>query len=365
MDPEAGRVGRLDTVDDTDDVEVTEVEVTRARIEQTRSEMGDTIDAIKEKLNPDVLVQQAKDSVREATIGRAQEAVGHAMDTARVAVHSASDRARETGATMWDTIKQNPMPIALTGVGLGWLYMNARKQPHYSVQRYHEYRYNSPTSAYPSGSTASGAYPSTTYTAGSPMPGPYPSAPSMGPAYSGTTPTHMGDAEEHREGVMERAQEKAGEIAGRVQETASHLGHQAQHHAGRAGSAIQDLITENPLPAALAGVSLAWLYLSARNRTPHADYPYRYDYSTSVGMPAGGQTEYGSESSSGGMVDSARERVGEVAGNAREKVGEVAGSAREKVGEVAGRVQERVSGLSTTARYQASRAGDWYQRTLQ
>lgn len=53
---------------DTDDTTV-EIEQTRAEIESTRAEMHDTIDAIQAKLSPDNLKQQAKDTVRDATIG--------------------------------------------------------------------------------------------------------------------------------------------------------------------------------------------------------------------------------------------------------------------------------------------------------
>jgi len=54
----------------------TDIDITRAQIEQTRADVGGTIDAIKEKLNPQTLMQQAKETVREATVGRAQEAMG-------------------------------------------------------------------------------------------------------------------------------------------------------------------------------------------------------------------------------------------------------------------------------------------------
>lgn len=82
----------------------------RDDIEQTRSAMSETIDAIQERLSPDTLVSQAKDSVREATIGRAEQVVNDASDTVR-----------ETGSSFMETIRQNPVPAAMAAFGIGWL----------------------------------------------------------------------------------------------------------------------------------------------------------------------------------------------------------------------------------------------------
>src|SRR5437588_8647877 len=60
-----------------------DIEQTRAEIENTRSEMSGTIDAIQEKLSPSNLAQQAKDTVRDATIGKAQDMVSNAADSAQ------------------------------------------------------------------------------------------------------------------------------------------------------------------------------------------------------------------------------------------------------------------------------------------
>ncbi|MBV9279209.1 MAG: DUF3618 domain-containing protein, partial [Chloroflexi bacterium] len=77
-------------VTDADD----EIGATRAQIEQTRANMSETIDAIQEKLSPSNLVQGAKDSVREATIGKASQMVSDAGDTVQEAVSRAGDTAR-------------------------------------------------------------------------------------------------------------------------------------------------------------------------------------------------------------------------------------------------------------------------------
>jgi ABC-type sulfate transport system permease component len=41
-------------------------------------------------------------------------------------VHSAQDTVRSTRNTVVDTIVENPIPAALAGIGLAWLFMSAR-----------------------------------------------------------------------------------------------------------------------------------------------------------------------------------------------------------------------------------------------
>ncbi len=119
-----------------------EVEELRAEIEQTRSEMSETIDAIQAKLDPQHLKEQAKDAVREATLGRAQrlahtahEKISHvvepAAEAAGHAAHSASDKARSAARCIQErcpaalnAIRRNPVPAALIVLGVaasvGW-----------------------------------------------------------------------------------------------------------------------------------------------------------------------------------------------------------------------------------------------------
>src|SRR5689334_21019799 len=85
--------------------ETPEIAAQVAEIEVTRTEMASTIDAIKEKLDPATLAQQAKENLREATIGRAQEAVGSAVDTAKEAVSNAVDTAKEAMSDAMDTAR--------------------------------------------------------------------------------------------------------------------------------------------------------------------------------------------------------------------------------------------------------------------
>jgi len=141
---------------DPDDREPEEI---RVEIAQTRTEMSGTIDAIQQRLAPDVLSAQAKDIARDATDQAKtaaqevlQDAVREVKDAAKEvtahAVHEVRDAARDvtTGAkdAAWDatvgraeeavtnagetakgvssividTIKQNPIPAALAGLSI-------------------------------------------------------------------------------------------------------------------------------------------------------------------------------------------------------------------------------------------------------
>src|ERR687896_800018 len=101
---------------DEDEATRAEIERTRVEIERTRADMSETVDAIQERLSPESLKEQAKDRVKEATVGRAQDA----------------------GSGIVGTIRANPLPAALTGVGLGWLLVNARKQSSTSRPSYRD-----------------------------------------------------------------------------------------------------------------------------------------------------------------------------------------------------------------------------------
>jgi ElaB/YqjD/DUF883 family membrane-anchored ribosome-binding protein len=68
-------------------------------IEQTRTEMAQTLNAIQKKFSPGQLLDQ--------TLGYFQSGSG------------------EFGSNLGNTIKQNPVPVALVGIGLGWLMMSS------------------------------------------------------------------------------------------------------------------------------------------------------------------------------------------------------------------------------------------------
>lgn len=98
----------------------------RDEVAQRRTEMGETVDAIEQQLSPEHLKERAKETARD-TFEQAQGAVREAMaGRAEQGAHSAGQTAREAHSCLVETIKQNPVPAALAGLGLGWLVLNAR-----------------------------------------------------------------------------------------------------------------------------------------------------------------------------------------------------------------------------------------------
>lgn len=100
---QAGVTGQDDTMSNEEQVEVAEI---RAEIEETRLEMGGTLNTLGDRLEPSHLVEQAKENVRDATIGRVEETAKGVSDM------------------VMETIKRNPIPAALAGAGLALLWVN-------------------------------------------------------------------------------------------------------------------------------------------------------------------------------------------------------------------------------------------------
>lgn len=95
------------------------------QIEQTMADISETIDAIQVKLSPDRLKHRAKEMVREATIGRVERTVEDTVERAESALHNAGETARGVSCIIVEMVRQNPVPSALVGIGLGWLALNA------------------------------------------------------------------------------------------------------------------------------------------------------------------------------------------------------------------------------------------------
>jgi hypothetical protein len=93
----------LEAMSDDEQAEVTEI---RAEIEETRVEMGGTLNELGNRLEPSHLVDEAKERVRDATVGRVEET------------------AKGMSEMVMDTIKRNPIPAALAGAGLAMLWKN-------------------------------------------------------------------------------------------------------------------------------------------------------------------------------------------------------------------------------------------------
>ena len=120
-----------------------ETEHLKAKIEETRSQMGETIDAIQEKLSfqniSDQVKEQvsehissafetAKDTVYDATIRKA----GDFMQSMNKSVNKGLDEISKSEAV--SVMRANPLALSLIGLGVGLLLMNGYKKK--STYRY-------------------------------------------------------------------------------------------------------------------------------------------------------------------------------------------------------------------------------------
>jgi gas vesicle protein len=251
--------------DEIADIEAADLEATRAQIEQTRAEMSETLEAIKEKLNPETLMEQAKETLREATIGRAQEAAIHAVDsvketvadaagTAREAIGSAGEATQGVGRMIVQTLKENPLPAALTGLGLAWLWMSARQQSAAAGAGERSYSYDYPPSAEFRGTRRNGDR----------FPNPAPSIVDQTRDRAAELTSRVQDqvsdlgskVQERVSDLGSRVQDQASELGSRLQDQVSSLGSQAQYQAARATEGFSRMLQENPLVIGAAALAV-------------------------------------------------------------------------------------------------------------
>jgi len=109
----------------TDDgAEDPEVEALVVENETPRSEMSQTVDALGDRLAPSAVADRAGNAVREATVGKIEAKVNDMTTAASDLVSNAGQTAQEAGGGLVETIRRNPVPAVMAGVGLGWLWMN-------------------------------------------------------------------------------------------------------------------------------------------------------------------------------------------------------------------------------------------------
>ncbi len=181
-----------------------------ANIEQTRAEMSETIDAIQEKLSPAHIKAQVKEQV--------QESFQEAKDSVREAT---VDSVKGAGSTMWETIKQNPIPATIAGLSVAWLMRKGSSSSSSPASQTRDVRY-APVQRYP-GYEPSGS---------------------------------SGDGMQERAGQMaSQARNKVQEMGSQAMDQVSHRSDQAEQQAREAADWMQQQLHTNPL--AVGAVALA------------------------------------------------------------------------------------------------------------
>lgn len=82
----------------------------RSDIERTREDMSETIDEIQERLSPATLAAQAKEAVKEQTVGRVKQVARGVGETAS-----------NTAEGVREGVRQNPWPAIMIGAGTAWM----------------------------------------------------------------------------------------------------------------------------------------------------------------------------------------------------------------------------------------------------
>jgi len=297
--------------EDEQDEDLTESTVAaREEIELTRADMTSTIDAIQDKLDPEVLSEQAKDTAHDVTdhaIREAKEAAreitDHAIAQARDAVldltgqaktalrdatigkvetmaHTATETAGGWRHTLVETVKANPLPAAVVGLGLGWMFLNRASEA--KNQRYDEYGQRGYMPAgYGSGvagGSAYGGYAPAGHGSEVDASRAYGSIPSertgLGGVIEGSQQT-VGRVAEHAQQtvgeVAEQVQGAAGQVVDQVQETGGQVVDQVQAQASRAQSFLQHQLEENPLLVGAVAVAIGGVLAATVPVTPRED----------------------------------------------------------------------------------------------
>ena len=323
--------------------------------------LSSTIDAIQAKLNPEVIkaqvqdivqerVEEVKEHVQEVVQERVEEVKEHVQDaitehveTVKTQVHDAtigkvetmvsnvSDGMRGSDNGILDTIRANPLPTALVGLGLGWFLTNRQ---HEGAQPAHmSNTYASGGMGYGNGQYSTGG---SSGAGGSHNDGP-------------SVVDRLGD-------VASSAKDRVGQLADTTGDHVSHLADttgdrmgafkdQAGNQVSSLGSGVLDTIKANPVPAALIGISLGWVLMNRQNggtqpmRTPN--------------MYASGGTTYGNgQYSTGGSSNdgpSAADRLGDVASGAKDRVEQLADTTGDRVSALKDQAGETVSSLKDQA----------------
>lgn len=297
----------------------------RESIAETRESIGYTLDALQEKLNPSVLADQAKTAVRDATIGKVENMI-----------HEAEEKITRTGHSLYDSIRQNPIPLALAGAGAAWFVVSYRRdRRRFGEQRVLREeritsRYRSDEdfragTAPPPGVLPPGAMPPASAYPGSSQ------EPRRGQELGGNGHGGEGitgkvkraahEVAEKAEELTSEGSERVAEAAREVRETVKRTAHEAGEQGRRLENRMEGLFHENPIAAGVIALAAG----------------------TAIGLAI--PISRKEEEWMGPARDRLLGKAGELAHEALDKVEEAAG----RVQEVAGRVEEVARDVSQGA----------------
>jgi len=277
-------------------------EAIRESIAHTRAEMSSTIDAIQERLDPERLIGEAKETATTAVQGVVQETTGVVREAtigkAEHMMSDASDTARGAGVRFMDTLRDNPLPAALAAIGIGWLFMSARSRDS-AAQRARTYQ--------PSYSPAPYAAPQANTGAGNPIGQTVAKAQDKVGDLAGQAKDTAGQVTSGAKDVVSGAAETAGEV---VSSTSS--------KATGAGGSMLETLQNNPIPAAMVGAGIVWLIQSRSTASGRSG-----SYPPASSSPLDALS--GARDSAASVVSQAGEQAGALGDRAQTQVSQAGG----------------------------------------
>ncbi|MEX1181954.1 MAG: DUF3618 domain-containing protein [Gemmatimonadota bacterium] len=316
-----------------------EEQAIRQRIEATRARMGETIEEIGDRVNPDRVQAELKARARE----QVDEMKNNMKQKARQTMRDVEHEVSETGRGIWATIRENPVPAGMVGLGLAWLVANrsdSSRDHGYPAGTYRGYGAAAAVPYQPArdigyedrGRTAAGgiegSHVAGTYTAG-------------GYAYDAGRESGFSDGRDRsigdEGGTMERVRERAAAAADSVREKAGHAADTVRERAGGAVDAVRGRVAD-VADAAHEGVDSAHYYARRTERkVEHVVYEHPVAagaMAMAMGLAAGlmmpeTRTEH---ELMGRARDRMLERASEAAQRAKERARE---TASEKLGDSA------------------------------
>ena len=327
-------VSRADAAAADDPDATPETAALRGDIEQTRTEMSGTIDAIQDRLDPEVLSEQAKDTAQEVAdraIAQAKEAVQEVADRAipqaKEAVQEVADRTIPQAKEAVQEVADRTIPQAKEAI---------REVTDHAIAQ---------------------------------------------------------TKEAIREVTAQTGAALRGATIGKVEDMARYAGDTA----GGWRHTLVATVKAHPLPATLAGLTLGYLFLN-RESGPPAWEPRRggalddrgpghraEGYSAYGGYRAGayrpgaggasrdepsvseraGAMAGQAQQTAGHIADQAQDRVGQVVDKVQETAGQMTGQVQETAGQMTGQVQETAGEVVDQMQEQAHRAQSFLGRQLE
>lgn len=268
----------------------------RGEIADTREEISETIEAIQERLQPGNLVAQAGESVRNAATEKVTQMANRAGDAAD----------QMLGSSFMETVRANPIPAAMIGIGAAWMLFNRRSGAYaYTYPRDDSYRsYETPGGYGSYGDGADRVYGGT-----------YGAVGTRGTIDTGDGESATARAQDYAANVTARAQEFTGEVRENVRRTSR-----------RAQVKFEDVLRNNPLALGAAAALVGAV----------------------IGMTV--PSTEAENQLMGEARDSVVERARGLASDAANRVSEAAGNAENIVSRAADQVKGAASRVSDTTR---------------